>query len=200
MKSIEKNNQELEKMILDMAYQEIQGYTSSKGSEKLLKSNLEKIIENHIYYFDSYSKNTKKYMAFLKKCSYNKSVVEISKLIKKEQFFRTRKDLYSFAKYLNLEIKDKISYKQLIRQISNHIYSNKKFFSQKYFLINRGNNEYILEPEIIKEDLVNSYKSKTRNDMKNLAKLLNVDTDSENDAEDIRVKIINSIVRSKLGL
>ncbi len=86
-----------------------------------------------------------------------------------------------------------------MRRVSNHIYLNKNFYSDKYILLKRGEDEYVLEPKLIKEELIESYKSKTRGDMKNIAKMLNIDTDEESSAEDIRRKIINSIVRDKMS-
>ena len=68
----------------------------------------------------------------------------------------------------------------------------------KIFFIQRGDEEYILEPEKIKEDLIESYKSKARNDMKSIAKLLEISVDDEDNAEDIRRKVINYIMKEKL--
>ena len=58
--------------------------------------------------------------------------------------------------------------------ISNYIYLNRKDILKKYIYYSRGNEEYILEPERIKKELIESYKSKTRNDMKSIAKLLDI--------------------------
>ena len=50
----------------------------------------------------------------------------------------------------------------------------------------------------MKEDLIKSYKSKTREEMQTIAKLLDVDINENEGAEDIRKKIINNIIKDKL--
>ena len=52
--------------------------------------------------------------------------------------------------------------------------------------------------EIVKKDLIESYKSKTREDMKSIAKLLDIKTIDEDSAEDIRKKVINYIIKEKV--
>ena len=62
----------------------------------------------------------------------------------------------------------------------------------------KSDKDYIVNPEIVKEDLIESYKSKTREEMKSIAKLLDVEIDEDEGAEDIRKKIINNIIKQKL--
>ena len=71
-------------------------------------------------------------------------------------------------------------------------------YSEKYIYYSRGNEEYILEPERIKKELIESYKSKTRNDMKSIAKLLDINVEEEECAEEIRKKVINYIMKEKI--
>ena len=49
-----------------------------------------------------------------------------------------------------------------------------------------------------KKDLIESYKSKTREDMKSIAKLLDIKIIEEDSAEDIRKKVINYIIKEKV--
>ena len=56
------------------------------------------------------------------------------------------------------------------------------------YFIEMESEEYILEPEKIKLDLIESYKSKTREDMKSIARLLDINVEDEDSAEDIREK------------
>ena len=74
-------------------------------------------------------------------------------------------------------------------------------FGKKYVFYKRSSSdqEYVLEPEIIKKDLIESYKSKTREDMKSIAKLLNINVKEEDSAEDIRKKVINYIIKEKVA-
>ena len=92
----------------------------------------------------------------------------------------------------------KSSYTQTLKRISNYIYSNRKEYSERYVFYRSGDDEYILEPEKIKKDLIESYKSKTRNDMKSIARLLDINVEEEEGAEDIRRKVINYIMKEKL--
>ena len=50
----------------------------------------------------------------------------------------------------------------------------------------------------IKKDLIESYRSKTREDMKSIAKLLDINVVDEDGAEDIRKKVINYIIKEKV--
>ncbi|MBS5787632.1 MAG: hypothetical protein KIC98_06950 [Clostridioides difficile] len=193
------NRDELKKMILDMAQKELKGYTSQKGSGKYFEGNLEKIIDKNISKFKSLENKKKIYSRILNECSNQKNSTAIAKTLKRENLFRTKKELFEFSKSIGVEVHGKLSYSNLMRRVSNHIYLNKNFYSDKYILLKRGEDEYVLEPKLIKEELIESYKSKTRGDMKNIAKMLNIDTDEESSAEDIRRKIINSIVRDKMS-
>ncbi|MBQ3420161.1 MAG: hypothetical protein IJH34_00520, partial [Romboutsia sp.] len=103
-----------------------------------------------------------------------------------------------FAKYLEININGKSYYTQILKRISNYIYSNRKEYSKKYIYYKNGSNEYILEPEKIKLDLIESYKSKTRNDMNSIARLLDLNVEDDEGAEDIRRKVINYIMKEKL--
>ena len=67
-----------------------------------------------------------------------------------------------------------------------------------YVLYKRNSEEYVLEPEKIKKDLIESYRSKTREDMKSIAKLLDINVVDEDGAEDIRKKVINYIIKEKV--
>jgi len=193
------NKDELKKMILDMAHKELKGYTSQKGSGKYFEGNLEKIIDKNISKFKSLENKKKIYSRILNECSNQKNSTAIIKTLKRENLFRTKKELFEFSKSIGVEVHGKLSYSNLMRRVSNHIFLNKNFYSDKYILLKRGEDEYLLEPKLIKEELIESYKSKTRGDMKNIAKMLNIDTDEESSAEDIRRKIINSIVRDKMS-
>ena len=82
-----------------------------------------------------------------------------------------------------------------MKRISNYIYLNRKEYSEKYVLYRNGDEECILEPEKIKLDLIESYKSKT---MKSIARLLDINVEDEESAEDIRRKVINYIMKEKL--
>ena len=130
--------------------------------------------------------------------SYQENIVSIAKLIKKQEFFRSKQEIYNFAKYLNLNVNKKLSYNQMLRIISKYIYDNRDLYSHKYIIYRKSDKDYIVNPEIVKEDLIESYKSKTREEMKSIAKLLDVEIDEDEGAEDIRKKIINNIIKQKL--
>ena len=109
-----------------------------------------------------------------------------------------KNELIKFARYLGINVNAKSSYTQTLKRISNYIYLNRKEYSEKYVLYRNGDEECILEPEKIKLDLIESYKSKTRKDMKSIARLLDINVEDEESAEDIRRKVINYIMKEKL--
>jgi len=188
----------LKRMILEMAQEEISNYASQKGVQKYFEGNIDKIINENIKnYLEDISIN-KLYSKILKIGSSQVNTQSVAKVIKSEELFKSKNELIKFAKYLEININGKSSYTQILKRISNYIYSNRKEYSKKYIYYKNGSNEYILEPEKIKLDLIESYKSKTRNDMKSIARLLDLNVEDDEGAEDIRRKVINYIMKEKL--
>jgi len=188
----------LKRMILEMAQEEISNYASQKGVQKYFEGNIDKIINENIKnYLEDISVN-KLYSKILKIGSSQVNTQSVAKVIKSEELFKSKNELIKFAKYLEININGKSSYTQILKRISNYIYSNRKEYSKKYIYYKNGSNEYILEPEKIKLDLIESYKSKTRNDMKSIARLLDLNVEDDEGAEDIRRKVINYIMKEKL--
>ncbi len=189
----------LRKMILDMAQKELDNYASQKGVQKYFEGNVDKIINENIKKITQGMGVNKTYSRVLKKGANQDNISSIARTIKSEETFKSKNELVKFAKYLGINVNTKNSYNQVLRKVSTHIYSNKGEYSQKYFSYKRGENEYILEPERIKKDLVESYRSKTRNDMRSIARLLDLQVEDEDGAEEIRRKIINYIMKEKLS-
>ena len=175
----------LKRMILEMAQDEISNYSSQKGVQKYFEGNIDKIIN-------------KIYSKILKRGSSQENVQSVARVIKSEELFKSKNELVKFARYLGINVNAKSSYTQTLKRISNYIYLNRKEYSEKYVLYRNGDEECILEPEKIKLDLIESYKSKTRKDMKSIARLLDINVEDEESAEDIRRKVINYIMKEKL--
>ena len=188
----------LKRMILEMAQDEISNYSSQKGVQKYFEGNIDKIINENIKnYLDDISVNNI-YSKILKRGSSQKNVQSVARVIKSEELFKSKNELVKFARYLGINVNAKSSYTQTLKRISNYIYLNRKEYSEKYVLYRNGDEECILEPEKIKLDLIESYKSKTRKDMKSIARLLDINVEDEESAEDIRRKVINYIMKEKL--
>lgn len=189
----------LKEMILDMAQKEISNYSSQKGVRKYFEGNIDKIINENIRNYSEDISINKIYSKILKRGSSQVNITSIAKVIKSEDLFKSKNELIKFANYLGININSKNSYNHILKIICNYIYSNRKVYSEKYiYYYSRGNEEYILEPERIKRDLIESYKSKTRNDMKSIARLLDITVEEDESAEDIRKKVINYIMKEKL--
>ena len=188
----------LKRMILEMAQDEISNYSSQKGVQKYFEGNIDKIINENIKnYLDDISVN-KIYSKILKRGSSQENVQSVARVIKSEELFKSKNELVKFARYLGINVNAKSSYTQTLKRISNYIYLNRKEYSEKYVLYRNGDEECILELEKIKLDLIESYKSKTRKDMKSIARLLDINVEDEESAEDIRRKVINYIMKEKL--
>lgn len=188
----------LKRMILEMAQDEISNYSSQKGVQKYFEGNIDKIINENIKnYLDDISVN-KIYSKILKRGSSQENVQSVARVIKSEELFKSKNELVKFARYLGINVNARSSYTQTLKRISNYIYLNRKEYSEKYVLYRNGDEECILEPEKIKLDLIESYKSKTRKDMKSIARLLDINVEDEESAEDIRRKVINYIMKEKL--
>ena len=185
-------------LILDMVQQELENYVSQRGAKKYFETNVDKVIDENIKKVRTRKDNENLYLKILTYGSYQDNIVSIGKLIKKQELFKSKQQIYNFARYLNLNVNKKLSYNQMLKIISKYIYDNRDLYSSKYVIYKRANNEYVVEPYVVKEDLLNSYKSKTREEMQTIAKLLDVDINENEGAEDIRKKIINNIIKDKL--
>lgn len=185
-------------LILDMVQQELENYVSQRGAKKYFETNVDKVIDENIKKVRTRKDNGNLYLKILTYGSYQDNIVSIGKLIKKQELFKSKQQIYNFARYLNLNVNKKLSYNQMLKIISKYIYDNRDLYSSKYVIYKRANNEYVVEPNVVKEDLIKSYKSKTREEMQTIAKLLDVDINENEGAEDIRKKIINNIIKDKL--
>ena len=185
-------------LILDMVQQELENYVSQRGAKKYFETNVDKVIDENIKKVRTRKDNENLYLKILTYGSYQDNIVSIGKLIKKQELFKSKQQIYNFASYLNLNVNKKLSYNQMLKIISKYIYDNRDLYSSKYVIYKRANNEYVVEPNVVKEDLIKSYKSKTREEMQTIAKLLDVDINENEGAEDIRKKIINNIIKDKL--
>ena len=188
----------LKKMILEMAEKEISNYSSQKGVRKYFEGNVDKVINESIKKYSEDISINKLYAKILKRGSSQGNISAVARIIKSEELFKSKNELIKFANYLGINVNAKKSYTQTLKMISNYIYLNRKEYSEKYIYYSRGNEEYILEPERIKKELIESYKSKTRNDMKSIAKLLDINVEEEECAEEIRKKVINYIMKEKI--
>ena len=182
-------------LILDMVQQELENYVSQRGAKKYFETNVDKVIDENIKKIRTRKDNENLYLKILTYGSYQDNIVSIGKLIKKQELFKSKQQIYNFARYLNLNVNKKLSYNQMLKIISKYIYDNRDLYSSKYVIYKRANNEYVVEPNVVKEDLIKSYKSKTREEMQTIAKLLDVDINENEGAEDIRKKIINNIIK-----
>lgn len=191
---------DFKKMILDMAQKELKNFVSQKGAQKYFEGNIDKVINDYIKKTGKDSAINKTYMKVLKNGAYQENMVSVAKVIRNQELFKSKGEIIKFANYLGLKVNKKSSYNQILKKVSKHIYDNRSKYSKKYVFYKRNaeSQEYILEPERIKKDLIESYKSKTREDMKSIAKLLNIDIEEEDGAEDIRKKIINYIIKEKV--
>lgn len=190
---------DLKDMILDMAHKELENYVSQKGAQKYFEGNVDKVINDYIKKISKETNVHKTYLKILKKGAYQENMVSVAKFIRNQELFKSKGELIKFANYLGVSVNKKNSYSQILKKVSKHIYSNRGSYSKKYVLYKRNSQEYVLEPENIKKDLIESYKSKTRKDMKSIAKLLDINVVDEDSSEDIRKKVINYIIKEKVA-
>ena len=189
---------DLKKMILDMSHKELENYVSQKGAQRYFEGNIDKIINNYIKKISKESSVNRTYLKVLKYGAYQENVVSVGKIIRSQEMFKSKGELIKFANYLGVRVNSKHSYNQILKTVSRYIYDNRKSYSKKYVLYSRNSQEYVIEPDKIKGDLIESYKSKTRGDMQSIAKLLDIDVIDEDSAEDIRKKVINYIIKEKV--
>lgn len=194
-----KYNDDLKKIILDMTQEELQKSLSNKGSFRYIEGKVSSIIDENLDEFNDEKVNVQVYKKVIKKGACQENITEVGKIIKSEELFKSKAELIKFARYLNLGINNKQSYKLIIKKLANHIYLNKDEYNQRYAYYFKDDKEYVLEPENIKMQLIETYKSRARNDMKSIARILNIETNEDEGAEDIRKKVINCIIKDKLS-
>lgn len=190
---------DLRRIILDMAQKELDNYVSQKGVKKYFEGNVDKVINENIKKINQGIGINRAYSSVLTKGANQDTLSSVAKIIRSEEIFKSKNELVKFARYLGINVNMKNSYNQILRKVSSHIYSNKQSYNKKYYSYKRGSEEYILELEKIKTDLVESYKSKTRNDMRSVARLLEINVEDEDSAEEIRKKVINYIMKEKIA-
>ena len=128
----------LKRMILEMAQDEISNYSSQKGVQKYFEGNIDKIINENIKnYLDDISVN-KIYSKILKRGSSQENVQSVARVIKSEELFKSKNELVKFARYLGINVNAKSSYTQTLKRISNYIYLNRK----EYFIEMEMKNVY----------------------------------------------------------
>lgn len=198
MESREYKN-DLRELILDMARKELGNYTSIKGAEKYFEGNVDKVINNSIKELCNYRGSDLVYIRLIKQSASQENIASIGKLIRKESLFKSKNELIKFARYLGLNVNIKHSYNQILKGVCRNIYTKRNEYSQRYVSYIYDDQEYILEPEKIKNELIENYRSKTRDDMKSIARLLDLNVKDEECAEDIRKKVINYIIKEKIG-
>lgn len=191
--------EDLRNIILDMTQEELRDSTNNKGALKYIESKISSSIDESINELKDEESCIQVYKKVIKRGACQENVNNIGKLIKSEELFKSKNEIIKLAKYLELEIKNKQSYKVILKKIASHIYINKTYYDKKFIYYTRGEEEYILEPETIKKQLIEEYKSRARNDMRSIAKILNIDTNEFDGAEEIRKKVINCIIKDKLG-
>ena len=79
----------LKRMILEMAQEEISNYSSQKGVQKYFEGNIDKIINENIKsYLEDISVN-KIYSKILKRGSSQENIQSVAKVIKSEELFKS---------------------------------------------------------------------------------------------------------------
>lgn len=187
---------DLKSVLLSAFENELNNYVSQRGIQKYFDVNIDKIISENIKRLD----NDKRliYKKVLRKGSEYIKISSIANIIKSEPLLRDKNELIFFGKYLNMNFNKNISYNQILKRISRYIKKNREEYSKKYFIYRIKDEEYAIEPNFIKEEILNRYKKKTKNDMISIAKLLNINISTDDNAENIRRKIISFIVKEKL--
>ena len=109
-------------LILDMVQQELENYVSQRGAKKYFETNVDKVIDENIKKVRTRKDNENLYLKILTYGSYQDNIVSIGKLIKKQELFKSKQQIYNFARYLNLNVNKKLSYNQMLKIISKYIY------------------------------------------------------------------------------
>ena len=149
-------------LILDMVQKEFDNYVSQRGAKKFFEANVDRVIDENIQRVQTRKNNENLYLRVLTYGSYQENIVSIAKLIKKQEFFRSKQEIYNFAKYLNLNVNKKLSYNQMLRIISKYIYDNRDLYSHKYIIYRKSDKDYEGAEDIRKKIINNIIKQKLK--------------------------------------
>ena len=94
-------------LILDMVQKELENYVSQRGAKKYFETNVDKVIDENIKKVRTRKDNENLYLKILTYGSYQDNIVSIGKLIKKQELFKSKQQIYNFARYLNLNVNKK---------------------------------------------------------------------------------------------
>lgn len=186
----------LKKTILEMAESEINNTKNKKNIRKYCESNLDRIVEKVLYKMDLESEII--YLKILKKASEKEKLSVIIRFLKSQSILRSRKQMVDFSRYLDIKLKSSYSYNQMVVKVAKYIYLNKNMCSRNYAYYRKGNKDYVLEIDKVKDELIKEYKLKTKNDILAISKIIGVEIDENENLEDIRRRLINHIIKEKL--
>jgi len=197
----DKNNnfkKELQNILMELAQKELQSYVAKKGTLKYVEENVDKVINQNLKKLSKSLNTNRVYDRLIEKCAYQDSIQDIVKIIKNEKSLRSKSEIFKLAKYLNIGVTNKNSYKVVVRKIAHHIYKQRDHIIRGYsFYEERGEN-VLLDPEEIRHELINEYKSKQREGLESVANAFDIGVYEDESEEDLRRRIIGYIIKEKI--
>ena len=189
---------EIKNLLMDLAQKELQGYVSKKGTIKYVESNVDKIINDNIKKLSKSLNSNKVYDRLIEKCAYQDNVHEIMRIIRSEKNLRSKSEIIKLAKYLNISVTGKSSYKVLVKRISHHIYKQRDYIIRGYSVYEERGESTLLNPSEIRNQVINEYKSKQRENLESVANLFDIGVYEDESEEELRKRIVSYIVKEKI--
>jgi elongation factor P--beta-lysine ligase len=190
--------QELKNMLMNLAQKELQSYVAKKGTLKYVEQNVDKVITQNLKKLSKSLNTNPVYDRLIEKCAYQDSLQDIMRIIRNEKHLRSKAEIMKLAKYLNISVNHKNSYKILTRKIANHIYKQRDHIIRGYSFYEERGIDKVLDPEEIRYELINEYKSKQREGLESVAHSFNIDVYEDESEEDLKRRIISYIIKEKI--
>lgn len=189
---------ELKNLLLQFTQKELESYLAKKGTIKYVEHNVDKVIHQNLKKLSNSLNTNKVYDRLIEKCAYQDSIHDIIRIIRNEKHLRSRAEIIKLAKYLNIQVTHKTSYKIVVRKVAHHIHKHRDHIIRGYSLYEERGGNLPLDTEEIRYELINEYKSKKRENLESVAKLFDVDVYEDESEEELRRRVISYIINEKI--
>jgi hypothetical protein len=189
---------DLKNILMELAQKELQSYVAKKGTLKYVEQNVDKVINQNLKKLSKSLNTNNVYDRLIEKCAYQDNIHDIMRIIRNEKHLRSKSEIIKLAKYLNISVTNKNSYKIITKKIAHHIHRKRDHIIRGYSLYEERGIDRVLDPEEIRYELINEYKSKQRESLESVANSFDIDVYEDESEEDLKRRIISYIIKEKI--
>jgi hypothetical protein len=190
--------QDLKNVLMDLAQKELQNYVAKKGTLKYVEENVDKVINKNLKKLSKSLNTNNVYDKLIERCAYQDNIHDIMRIIRNEKHLRSKSEIIKLARYLNINVTSKNSYKIITKKIAHHIHRQRDHIIRGYSFYEERGIDRVLDPEEIRSELINEYKSKEREKLETIANSFDMDVYEDENEEELKRRIISYIIKEKI--